>query len=221
MRQFFCMLFITILTLSSISNAATNHLHDEQQVKYLIDQAQFLAQHGIAQEEVLQVFEQSLTSEELNNAKPHSKKVLWTIAGGCVIGAIIIGCAVLYLTQKKPQQQQASQNNLPPELVALFDDNAFTQEAQLQNRLEPMIAQAVHLDPQIADEHRQHIQALQERDLPRMIETAAQMRQHYQNPAIAEVFEQFLNQHPELEPILEDPARMRRLDAIHQYSRRN
>ncbi|GEM_PF-6143170 len=219
--RYFLFLALTLLS-STYQDQAAPSTFNEAQTQYLIEQAQFFAKQGIAQKDILEIIINNLTDEKNCAAKSKQasrKRRRIILAAGCTT-LILIGSGLIYYAINDKQKEDRATtvtDALAPELVALFDNNAFTQEAELQNRLQPMVAQAVHLNPQIANLHRQHIQAYQERNLPRVIETAAQMKRQAQNPAIAAVFEQFMNQHPELHPAFEDPARNRRVDAINRH----
>ena len=114
MKKIIILLIVTALTfIHQVSTYASINLESNQRDQYLVDQAQFLIQNGISQQEVLEIFKDGLKKEKLCADKPKSNKILWTIAGCCVV-LVVIGGTYYFLvkkqTQNAPPQQQPTPN---------------------------------------------------------------------------------------------------------------
>lgn len=89
MRNFVYLLLFMLITSTTVLHTEVN-LYSEQQINYLIDRAHFFAQHGISQEEILHIFEQSLTHEELCNKEPEKLKSRKNFVLAVIISALCI-----------------------------------------------------------------------------------------------------------------------------------
>ena len=243
MSKLFSIFFFMLLAPVIITHAQVNCLGGHYAQSH-VDQARFLVQNGIPQEEVLEIFKDSLENEKLCSDKPKNNKILWTIAGCCVVAVVIGGTYYFFVkkqTQNTPPQQhptpnQPAQQNpqvpsiqnaprqgaLPQDLVALFDDNAFDQEAAMQVQLEPLILRAAAVRPEILPLYQQHLLAIREHNLENFLATGYQLRNHLQNPEIEAAIQGFRNDYPDqirgIDLIANDPNRARRLEAVNRYA---
>lgn len=236
MKKLVSIILLLILASNAVTDASVNPAIDRH-VQRHVDQAQFLVQNGIPQEEVLKIFKDSLEHEKLSSDKPKSKKMLWTITGCCFVGVVIGG--VYYFFIRKPQQQTTPPNQpvlqiennapqqrvLPQELIALFDDNAFDQEAAMQVQLEPLIMRAAAARPEILPLYQQHLLAIREHNLENVLEIGQQIREHLLNPEAAAAIQGFVNDYPDqarrIDLIAGEPNRIRRLEAVNRYLENN
>lgn len=98
-------ILLILASLNAASNAELNYLQEEQ-VRYLMNQAQFLAKQGITQEDIIKIFEQSLTDQELGATKP-KKNDLRLIES---ILCISLGAAVTYLIMDYKLREERARN---------------------------------------------------------------------------------------------------------------
>lgn len=146
----FLYILLFILTPLTTSLHADINLVSDQQIKYLVNQARFFAQHGISQEEILRIFKQSLTHEELCNDEPEEQESneyfvmdLIFIILCCTLNIVALAAQISLL--KSESNLATSRLNLIREQqrfnaeIANFNEEnhtAFNQEiAQAQERL--------------------------------------------------------------------------------------
>lgn len=113
MKKLVSITLLLILVSNTIIHASSNPKIDHC-VQCHVDHARFLVQNGIPQEEVLEIFKDSLENEKLCSDKPKSNKMLWTIAGCCVAGLVVGGTYYFFVnkrTQNAPPQQQPTPPN--------------------------------------------------------------------------------------------------------------
>ncbi|MBS1988580.1 hypothetical protein JST56_06360 [Candidatus Dependentiae bacterium] len=135
-----------LITACLNTSQATIDPLQEAQVQYLMNQAQFFAQQGISQHEILRIFEENLAHEEFSAAKPQTGKLLLLalLAGAICVG---VGSGVTYyLMMNQTPAENHQQGN--PDVQQLE-----TQVATLRQQLAQAQNQSQNID--LADLLRQ------------------------------------------------------------------
>lgn len=95
-----------VIAASLNASQATINPLQETQAQYLMNQAQFLAEQGVSQENILKIFKQNLTQESLNTDTVQAPRSYLIITAGCVVGIMIGGGVVYYFMNKINNNQQ-------------------------------------------------------------------------------------------------------------------
>ncbi len=143
MKKIAYILLITALTILTQSRATHTDikLASNGQVQYLINQAQSLAEQGIDQKDILKIFDQGLTEQELGAAKPKTGFRMIIIFTGCIVCVAIGGGITYYFINEKINEKQAevdrlnTQNQQHQRNIANLTQQLNQAQAQAQNPL--------------------------------------------------------------------------------------
>jgi hypothetical protein len=168
MKNILSLTLAILAALSSSQATATINRLQVAQTQYLMNQAQFFAQQGVSQENILKIFKQSLAQESLSTDKVETPRSYLIITAGCVVGIMIGGGVVYYFMNKINNQNQARINQLTQENevieqaaqnVAQIAQNTAAQGLQLaeDNRLLRVDLNELEFDIHLANNTINHL----------------------------------------------------------------
>ena len=219
MKNLLTTFFLGLSLIISCPDSSAEASISDQQINYLVGQARYFAQQGFSKDQIVGMFEQNLTREELSVAQPNANKRLLLIALGCSV-CIGIGCGITYYVMNQKldekngevtrlttdgQQKDATIQELQNQVNTLEQQQAA--RGQNPQNLRNLIRQLGQ--QQARPQQRQRANRVQV--IPDELQNV--MQQFAQNPQGAQDIVDFLRQrvaqNPQLQEILND------LESIH------